>query len=183
MIKLLLALAALALITTPVSAQTLGPGSIGPFAYFDGGPTISITGPASTSAFSMMGIAASGSGCVCTITPTTTGKVQITITMSPNNGSNTTAGQGLVSEAIVGTGAAPANAASIPGGSTQVGPQPKILAGNTVAGSGGYAAVMTMQGVVVLAVGTTYWIDVAAECAAGCGYTPSRVHVSAVELP
>jgi hypothetical protein len=112
------------------------------------------TAPASTSAYAMQGLAG-------TVTPAVTGTVLITVSGTIVSPSGTTAGLGIEYQVSYGTGAAPANAAALAG--TQVGTVQSYTNAATVTAAD-VAIPFSAQVVVTgLAVGTAYWIDLAAE--------------------
>jgi hypothetical protein len=109
--------------------------------------------PNSTSAFKMQGLAG-------TITPATTGNVLITISGTIVAASGTAAGTGVKYSISYGTGAAPGINATLTG--TQVGGVQQATADVTYAAAG-LNRPFSVSAVVSLTVGTTYWIDLAAE--------------------
>lgn len=122
------------------------------------------TGPASTTA-TMMGLAGS-----ITIKNGTAMLLMI-------NGDvlNATLGDGARLQLSYGTGAAPANAATLTG--TQVGSNIAFIAA-TAAGKSPFALMAYVTGLVS---GTTYWVDVAAAQTTGGAVTLENITIVAVE--
>ena len=135
-----------------------------------------ITAPASTTAFKMQGLAGS-------ITPAVSGNVLITISGTIIANTAVTITHGIKYQISYGTGTAPTNAATLTG--TQVGIIAEERAGSTlttVATPFGLWPFSISYMVTGLVVGTTYWIDLAAESvttASDHGFT--NVNISAVE--
>jgi hypothetical protein len=132
------------------------------------------TAPSSTSAYTMQGLAGS-------IIPHSTGTVLIIIS-GYLTASATTAAYGINIQVSYGTGGAPSNGASLTG--TQVGAVQTWKTGTTLTASGDLAApIMTQALVTGLTVGTTYWIDLAAEAVgAASDYKINNANITAVEL-
>lgn len=131
------------------------------------------TAPASTSAYTMQGLAGA-------ITPVLTGAVLITISGTVL-ASTVAAGDGIEYQISVGTGAAPTNGAALSG--TQYG-QPQSSKNPATAIAADVAVPFSVQAVVTgLTKATPYWIDLAAKSlgTASSG-SLSAVSISAIEL-
>lgn len=126
------------------------------------------TGTTSTGGV-MMGLAGS-------ITPNTSGRVMITVTC---DFTNNVAADGLQVSIRIGTGSAPANGAAVPGGTLTAGSTKRILgrvdtASKTLPFTGG--------GILLLTIGTTYWIDLLISAITGGTGTVTNVNISAIEI-
>lgn len=134
----------------------------------------SITAPASTSVFTMAGLGAS-------FTPSKTGTVLITIWGTIQDTSATGSGVGIAWQISHGTGTAPANGAALAG--TQDGSVGKGESASVVSAANvniPFSSTVVVSG---LAVGTTYWIDLAQEALTTVSqYHFANVAVSAVEI-
>jgi len=129
--------------------------------------------PTATSPYKMQGLGA-------TITPTKSGNILVIISGTIGT-TSTTAAAGIQYQLSYGTGTAPANAAALTG--TQVGQVQKYTNPATATAIADVAVPFTTQAVITgLAVGTTYWIDLAAETVgiANSGKL-TNVSVSAIE--
>ena len=134
------------------------------------------TAPASTGAYKMQGLGASA-----VITPTRSGKIIVTFSGTVISPAGTAAGNGLGYQISYGTGTAPANAAALTG--TQVGTIQSWVNPTTVVAADVFVPFSTTAIITGLTVGTTYWLDLAAESvgtASDMGL--STVSVSAAEF-
>ena len=132
------------------------------------------TAPASTSAFAMQGLAGA-------ITPASSGNILVLISGTIVDPSGTAAGNGIQFQASFGTGTAPVNAAALTG--TQIGTVQKYTSPTTVVAAD-VNVPFSMQAVVTgLTLGTTYWLDLAAESiAVASSMGLANISVSAIEL-
>jgi hypothetical protein len=132
------------------------------------------TAPASTSAYTMQGLAGS-------ITPVTSGKILVMISGTVAN-SSTTAKTGIKYQLSYGTGSAPANAAALTG--TQVGNPQSWTNPSTASAAADVAVPFSIHAVISgLTIGTAYWIDLAAEAVttASTG-SLTNISISVIEL-
>lgn len=131
------------------------------------------TAPSTTASYKMQGLAG-------TITPASSGTVLLAISGTVTSATNTS-GDGISYQLSYGTGAAPANAATLAGtqvGTIQTYKNPTAVTAANVAVPFAVHAVVTG-----LSVGTAYWIDLAAQSiATNSSGTLSAVSVSAIEL-
>ena len=131
------------------------------------------TAPASTSAFAMQGLAGS-------VAPIRSGVVLVIISGTIVSPAGTTAGLGIKYQISYGTGAPPVNAAAITG--TQAGTVQQYTNAGTVTAAD-VSVPFSIQAIVSgLALGTSYWLDLAAESvgtASDMGL--SNISVSALE--
>lgn len=131
------------------------------------------TAPASTTAFTMQGLGVS-------ITPIRTGVLLITISGTAL-AATVTAGDGIAAQISYGTGAAPVNGATLTG--TQIGAVQENANPTTVIAADVRVPFAVQAVVTGLALGTAYWIDLAAKSlgTASSG-SLSAISVSAVEV-
>lgn len=131
------------------------------------------TAPASTTAFTMQGLAGS-------ITPATTGNVILTINGVAESNTNTS-GDGIQFQISYGTGAAPTNAAALTG--TQAGSVLVYVNASAVT-AGNVAVPFSLTAVVTgLTPATAYWIDLAAKSVATISSGKlANINISAIEF-
>lgn len=111
------------------------------------------TAPASTAAYKMQGLAGA-------ITPAISGNIVVAIGATINT-TSTAAGVGIRCQVSYGTGAAPANAATLTG--TQIGRIATYTNPTTVTAADVNQDISILVNIPGLTVGTLYWIDLAAE--------------------
>jgi hypothetical protein len=136
--------------TTTPTMQCYGPVN----SAFAASSVQSPTAPNSTSLYTMQGFAGA-------VTPTTTGNVVLEVCGTIISAGATTATIGMQFQLSYGTGTAPTSNAALTG--TQVGPVYKHLNGSTLGAATDGFIPACFEADAVLTVGTTYWVDVAAE--------------------
>ena len=132
------------------------------------------TAPNSTLAGTMQGLGGS-------IAPVRTGKVLVSISGTITS-TSTTAGTGLLLQGSYGTGTAPTNNAALAG--TQMGAVQAFSLTNTAAAAGDVQWGFNVQYLITgLALGTTYWLDLAAQALGSVSVNPMvGVVITAAEL-
>jgi len=130
------------------------------------------TGPASTSSYTMQGLAAS-------ITPAVSGNILITISGEIYGGSLTAAGDGINYNIAYGTGTAPTNGAA----STGTAPNSSTYYTNptTVTSTDVSVPFSTTAVVTGLTLNTAYWVDLQAKAQIATGFSLRQVSVSIIE--
>ncbi len=132
------------------------------------------TAPDSTAAYKMQGLAGA-------ITPASSGTILIIVSGTVVAPAGTTAGLGINYQLSYGTGTAPSNAGTLAG--TQVGAIQTYENTATVVAADVHIPFSTQAVVTGLAVGTAYWIDLAAESVGTISDMGlANVSVSAIEL-
>ena len=128
----------------------------------------------STASGTMQGLAGA-------ITPIRTGKVLVSISGTITS-TSTTAGTGLLVQGSYGAGAAPTNNAALAG--TQVGAVQAFSLTNTAAAAGDVQWGFNVQYLITgLTLGTTYWLDLAAQALGSVSVNPMvGVVITAAEL-
>lgn len=173
----LLCLAFFSSVAASASAQSMGYGMNTPYspsrlANYTAS-NLAPAAPTSTTFFTMQGLAGS-------ITPTTTGRVLVTVSGSTQNGTLTGSGNGIRLQISHGTGSAPANGATLTG--TQDATYQTLETAETVTTNISVTPFATTWIITGLTVGTTYWIDLAAEAIGTTGYSAVRINLVAQEL-